>query len=892
MWMRIRNRLNYFFHRQRFDVELDEEMDFHRRMLEADSVRDGCNPDDAAAGAQRKFGNATLAREFVRDVWSIAWLDALMMDIRHAMREALRQPGLTLVAVLALGLGIGAASATWSLFDAVLFHPLPVKDPDRLVVVGSTQSFGRTSTSFDYRKYLSMSEADIFQGLAAGGTWQLSLAAEGPPKAGAVYFTNCDYFDTLGIHLLLGRTFLRNEDRRGAPLTAVLSYRYWQRELQGNPHVLGRRIIVAGKPATVIGVTPLEFRGLSLAGAPDIYMPLHTVSDVGDRNTNFFADPCPPAFSSPTSWITIAGRMRAASTPQQIIVRLDSQIQISPRRKTSDFSWRLFDAATAAVPEAARTSLTKFARLLGITVGLLLLIGCLSVGMLLLIRVEARSDEFALRLALGASRRRLALGVAVEGALLSLAGAVLAIPITIWLFKGLQLFELPGGVKIDWIELSVHWQVLSCATGCALVVLLAIVMVAAFYCLSTNVAEALRLSAGAAPPLTHRRMRSILVTAQVTITLVLLAGTGLFARSLMEALRLNPGFETNRLIDGFISLAQSGYSNVRAAAFYDELRGRLQGNPAISSLSFYDWKGGMTTQGQLVVDGRARRFPSMVFFEAVDEHYFTTMKMSILRGRNFTKFDSGQSPPIAVVSESLGRMLASGGNPIGRTITEPWGRRDQPFRILQVVGVVPDVITDVNSLEPLVLYLPISQNPMGTDLAIVLRAGDDPHTAIDWIGRTIRRIDVAVPPPLLRTIDEQLVRQLTPQRFGIFLLGSLGVIAMVLTVLGIYVLAESMALQRQREMGIRTALGARRRQLVWLVLSETGRLVGIGLCAGLLLAWMGASLIRAFLFRVGPLDPLTLGMVAAAMLLLALAGSLQPARYAARIDIARILREE
>jgi putative ABC transport system permease protein len=573
---------------------------------------------------------------------------------------------------------------------------------------------------------------------------------------------------------------------------------------------------------------------------------------------------------------------------------LDSQIQISPRRKTSDFSWRLFDVATAAVPEAARTSLTKFARLLGITVGLLLLIGCLSVGMLLLIRVEARSDEFALRLALGASRRRLALGVAVEGALLSLAGAVFAIPITIWLFNGLQLFELPGGVKIDWIELSVHWQVLSCATGCALVVLLVIVMVASFYCLSTNVAEALRLSAGAAPPLTHRRMRSILVTAQVTITLVLLAGTGLFARSLMEALRLNPGFETNRLVDGFISLAQSGYSNVRAAAFYDELRGRLQGNPAISSLSLYDWKGGMTTQGQLVVDGRARRFPSMVFFEAVDEHYFTTMKMRILHGRNFTKYDSAQSPPIAVVSESLGRMLASGGNPIGQTITEPWGRRDQPspFRILQVVGVVPDVITDVNSLEPLVLYLPISQNPMGTDLAIVLRAGDDPHTAIDLIGRTIRRIDAAVPTPLLRTINEQLVRQLKPQRFGIFVLGSLGVIAMVLTVLGIYVLAESMALQRQREMGIRKALGAHRRQIVWIVLSETGRLVGAGLGAGFLLSWMGASLIRTFLFRVGPLDPLTLGMVAAAILLLALAGSLQPARYAARIDIARILREE
>lgn len=891
MWVRLRKKLCFFFQRDRFDRELAEEMDFHREMLEADKTRQGLAPEDAAASARRQLGNPMLAADSSRDVWIIAWLDMLVADVRYALRMWRRQPGLTLVAIVSLALGIGAAAATWTLLSAVLLHPLPVEAPERLVVVGYTYpSGGMTrppSTQLIYREYSMIRETGVFDGFAAGGSWQMPVAADGLPQPGVVYFASYDYFDTLGIRVPLGRGFAPGDDRRGAPVAAIVSDRFWRRALHGDPDIVGRRIMISGKQATVIGVAPRGFRGLNLAEAPDIYLPLHTAGDVGDPSVNFFADPSPPA-SSPTAWITVVGHLRTGNTTAQAAARLRSLI--AGARRNSE--WVLTDINTAAIPGAARAGMAQFTRLLGTTVGLLLFIGCLTVGMLLLIRTEARSDEFAMCLALGATRARLARGVAVEGALLSFAGAALALPVTQWLFEGVRAFQLPGGVDIDFLDLSIDAGALSAAAGAAVAASIVIALVAGVFGFSANVADVLRSRAGATPRLTRRRTRVMLVTAQVAVSLVLLAGAGLFARSLIEALSLNPGFETSRIVTGAVSLGPYGYTPARATAFFDDLRGRLHGNPAMRALSLTAYQGGMTPYGKLTIDGIARQFPSTVWFTAVDEHYFSTMGMHIIQGRDFSRDDTEHAPPVTIVSESFGRMLAHGGNPIGRRITEPSSRKGQPNRVLEVVGVVPDVITNVNRLEPLEMYLPIAQNPAQTSQTIVLRASKDTRTAIREVMRAIKRLDVAVTPQPMLTIDERLGRQMSSQRFGVRVLGALGTIAVLLTVLGTYVLAASMAIQRQREMGIRAALGATVGRLALLVIGETARLVGLGLAVGLLLAWTGSSLIRAFLFRVQPLDPVTLGVVAAVILTLALAVSLRPARHAAHVDLGRILREE
>lgn len=324
--------------------------------------------------------------------------------------------------------------------------------------------------------------------------------------------------------------------------------------------------------------------------------------------------------------------------------------------------------------------------------------------------------------------------------------------------------------------------------------------------------------------------------------------------------------------------------------FFDDLLGRLSGNPAIASIALSSEQGGMTSSGSLTIDGLRRQFPSMVAFTAVDDRYFGTIGIKLIEGRGFTVDDRETSPRITIVSESFGRMMAEGGSPIGQRITSPRNRVGPPD-VIEVVGVVPDIVTNVTVAEPLVMYFPLSQQPGGTFRTVTMLAAPDAGSARREAMAALRQIDGAVSAGPMFTMAERMGRQMSAQRFGALVLGALGIIALLLTVLGTYVAAESMAALRIREMGIRTALGARGGQLAAMVLAETGRLVGLGLIAGLALAWMGANTIRAFLFRVAPLDPIALGGAAALILTLALVVSVRPALRAARVDLGRVLKE-
>jgi len=811
-----------------------------------------------------------------------------MSEIRLAIRRLAKRPATTLSAIATLACAIGAAAATWSLLSAVLLRPLRVASPDRLVVVGEREMSGRDAgtlqNSHIYPVYSRIRESGVFEGVAAGGASSLLVGTGGRPTQQTVYFASHDFFQTLGVSLALGRTFTRDEDRRGAPLVAVLSDRFWRRAFDGDPRVVGRQVSVAGKPATIVGVAPRGFRGLGLSEAPDVYLPLDTVADVGSPFMNYFA--LPDHRSSPMAWVIVVGRLRADMGITQAEARLDTLLTVSGPHGAVG----LTGVNTAAIPAAARPAMTQFGRLLGVTVALLLLIGCTTVGMLLLIRTEARREEFAMCLALGASRARLVGGVAIEGAVLSLAGAALALPITGWLFAGVRTFQLPGGVALDLLELGLDGRALAAAAGCAIGATLLIAVVAAAFGFSADVADALRYAGGTTARAGTRRTRTLLVTGQVAVAMVLLGGAALFARSVMAALSLNPGFETTRIVTGRVSLGPYQYTPARAAGFFDDLRGRLSANPAIRSVAFVNNWGGMA--GRLIIDGEPRRFASTVAFTAIDPHYFRTIGVAVNRGRDFSADDREGSALVAIVSQSFGRALANGGDPIGRRITMPYNKIGQPPDVLQVVGVVPDLITSVTTLEPLVMYTPIAQAAPDTYRTLVVRAAQNADAVRREVLGTIRQIDRAVTPAPMLTIDERLAAQMGPQRFGALVMGALGFIAVLLTLVGSYVVAESMAVLRRREMAVRAALGARSVQLGVMVLAQTGRLVGFGLLCGLALAWMGASTIRALLFRIQPLDPITLASVAVLILLLSLAVSVRPALHVARVDLSRALREE
>lgn len=816
-----------------------------------------------------------------------------MDELKLAFRRLTKRPGSTITSAATLACAIAAAAVTWSALSAVLINPLPVRDPDQLMVVAARAPRGRemvVRTGFIYPKFREIRESAVFeQPVAQWGSPHTLLTRVGDTiERAEIGFATHDFFEVLGVGTVVGRELTPEDDRRGATPVAVLAHRYWRRVFNANPAIIGQQISVAGKPVTIVGVLQQGFRGLDLSESFDMYLAFHTIADVGDATTNYFAEPG-PGKSSPTAGVMILGRLRAGTAGTEAAARI-AATDPAPLQGRTPPQYLLLDANTAALPEPARAGMTGFARLLAGTVVLLLLIGCTTVGMLLLIRTDARADEFAMCMALGASRRRLARGIACEGALLAAAGAVLSIPAAWWLFRLIQVFQLPGGVSIEPLELSLDGRVVTATIVAAVAAVLVIALVAGAFGFRVTVADALRSRAGATPRATRRATRALLVGLQVAVTVTLVAGAGLFARSLIAALQLNADMDMSRLLLSTIQLQPHGYTAERAQPFFDSLLTRLRDNPAIKSVSFSRYEGGMSSVGKLRVNGAARQFPSTVSYIRVHDDYFATMGIRHLEGRGFTTGDRPNTPPVAIVSESFGRMLAAGGSALGYEV-EGMSSSDAP---VAVVGVVADVVANVTIAEPLVIYLPLAQGRPAVYRDIIVRA-TAAATAGDARRETlaaIKALDPQVAPTSMRTLEERVLAQMAPQQFGVTVLGALGAVAVLLTLLGAYIVADSMATMRMREMGIRAALGATRRQLGSIVLAETARLVGAGVAAGLTLAWLGASTIRSFLFRVEPLDPVTLGAVSVLILLLALAVSVRAAVRSARVDLSTVLKAE
>jgi putative ABC transport system permease protein len=814
-------------------------------------------------------------------------------ELRFTVRRLLKNPGATLAAILTLAVAIGAATATWSLLSAVLLRPLPLQEPDRLFVVESLvrqgPRAGTRAANFQYPYLSHIRESRIFERVAA--QWLpyhvMPVSAGGFAVNTPIAFVTHDFFDVIGVAIPHGRSFLESEDQRGAGPVAIVTDRYWRRALDADPNAIGRTIKVGSRAMTIVGVTPPRFRGLDLAQAPDLFVPFHALAELGSRSTNYFAEPSHRM--SPTSGVMIVGRVRDGGGAAAELERL-SRLGPTPAGSQAP-QFALTNVQTAAIPQAAREGMSRFAWLLAMTVALLLVIGCGTVGLLLLIRTEARRDEFAMCLALGASRWRLVQGVAIEGALLSAAGAALALPVAIWLFDGVRGFQLPGRVSIELLDLTLDSRLLAAAAACAMLATLAIALIAGVFGFSGRLSERLRSRAGATPQVTRRRTRAVLVAAQVAVAVTLLAGTGLFARSLLAAMGLNAAMDDSRIVIADFNLAAPPYlyTPERATPVFDEFAQRLNGNPSIRSASSSSFEVGMSPLGHILVDGARRQFATMVSLHAVDEHYFETMGIRLVAGRSFTSDDRPPAAAVTLVSESFGRMLADGGNPIGlRLVINP----AQPNRVAEVVGIVPDVVTSVAVLQPLVMYTPIAHMPPLSWRTFSFRAAGDPDAVRRELTLAIKETDPSIVPPPFLTLEERIIQQMAPQHFGALVMGSLGFIAILLTLLGTYVVADSMAIVRTREMGIRAALGARGSQLAAIVLTETGILVGIGVVAGVGIVWAGSSTIRTLLFGVEPLDGTTLGVVASLMLVMALAASLRPALRAARVDLASVLREE
>ena len=816
-----------------------------------------------------------------------------MDELRLTLRRLAKRPAAAIASVATLAGSIGVAAAAWSLLSTVLLRPLPIPAADRLFAVGVSRTGPKgasISTGFTYPMLPAVRESGAFADVTFGGMMPAQITAAGGTRSRSIAFVTSNFFGTIGLPVQAGRDFAAADDQRGIAPVAILSDRLWRTAFGADPDVVGKTIGVEHRPVRIVGIAARAFAGMSVTVPAELFLPLHTVGDAMGLQSNPFAEPT--IRNSPSTWISAFGRVGPGDRADVVAAKLGT---VLPELRGEPAT--LVPVQLNALGETAREPMRQFARLLATTIGLLLLVGSLTVGMLLLLRTEARQDEFAMCLALGATRGRLVGGIALEGALLAAAGAILGVPMAAACFGVLESLELPGGVSVAALNLSIDWRSLAAVLGVATAATLLITLTSGVFGFRVTLGSALRTRAGSTPRVTRRRTRAVLVTCQVAATLVLVTGAGLFARSLSAALRLNSGLDSSHLVTATVQLWQYRLTPDLVKPFFASLRERLEANPAIRSASIISEGLGMGARGPMVVDGVERRFPSYIAETGVDDRYFRTVGLPILRGRDLTAQDDDRAPLVTIVSQSFGRLLSNGGNPVGvhiRSFHRRVGEASLPM--IEVIGVVPDVVTDVTHAEPLAMYMSLPQTVVFASRTVLVRPARSVAEAERETLAMLKAADPSLDPaPIvypIMTLDERILSGMTPQRFGVVVLGALGSVALLLTILGTFVLAESMASARTREMGVRAALGASGRQLGSIVLAETARLVGIGLVAGLVLTWIEASTVKALLFRVQPLDPTTLASVAGLIFTLALAVSLRPALMAARVDLARVLRDE
>jgi putative ABC transport system permease protein len=832
-------------------------------------------------------GVASLAREWTArrrpghfdDLRPGESMQNTLQDLKLAARMLLRTPAFTAAAIVTLALGIGANTAMFTLADATLLRPIPVRDPQQLVVWSWSSSWPH------YQEYAR--RTDIFAGvLASGGTMRLNLATDGSSELvqGALYSGNA--FEVLGIGAAVGRTLLPSDDVGGGPIVAVLSHGYWRSRFGGEPSVVGRAVRINGRPATIVGVAERGFRGTTLSMNPDLYIPA-AVS--GPLSTGFFSR-VDRLKHTGFVWLTVIGRLRPDVTAVQASGAMDAlytQLQPPAPGTTRDETLRLEPLETRALGSGAADVRTFINLLLGV-VALTLLIGCANLANLLLAKSVARRREMGVRLALGATRARVIHQVLVESVLLAFIGGAAGLVVATLALRALRTFELPGGLRIANIPLELSGTALAATFGLSLLTGLLFGAAPAWRAARADVLVSLRDQSRGAT--SRSGVRSLLLAAQVAMSLVLLIGTGLFARSLMTALDTRLGFETQGVTTATVNLGLARYDAARARTFYETALERVRALPQVTHAA---WANLVPTRGAFMwnTEVEGTRKSLTVHNSHVGPDYFASVGTRLVAGRTFQVTDTAAAQPVAIVNETMAREYFGARGALGNRIKmfDTW---------INIVGIAENTIVEELREKPAAqVYLAFDQwldGPRGiaTDTAYLFIKGPDDAAVLPLVREQLRGLDPELPLYDIVPFEQRIAGLAMPQRMGVTLFTLFSAIAVALSVVGIYGVATYVATLRTREFGVRLALGAPRPAIRRLVLVQGARPVVGGIIAGLLLALYAARSARAFLVDVSPMDPLTFAAVPVILAAVALAASYIPARRASRIEPIRALREE
>ena len=869
------------------EAEMAEEMRQHLEQLTERKIAAGMSPNEARLAARRDFGGVEQIKEIAREQRVWMWPDQLWKDFRFALRQLRKSPAFSLVAVLTLALGIGANVAIFSVVNAVLLRPFAFAQPEKLIWIWAqrpdTARGNFTLPEFcDYRD-----QNTLLQGLAAVGSYNANLIDRSEAERVQGVRLSANLFQILGVQPLFGRVLDANDDRAGAPAVALISHGLWARRYGKESNIIGASMTLNGEARVIVGVLPPDFVLPNLD--TDVVIPLQPESDPR-RNVR-----------TSVNFLRLVGRIKPGVTLNQAHAELDSIRQNLRRQYPDAYAGKIGVITLPLTEEIVGNSRNMLVTILG-AVGALLLIACVNLAGMSLARAATRQRELAVRSALGATRGQLIRLLLAESALIAIGGGTLGFLLATWGSSALVSFVPADLPRIH--DLAIDIRVLIFTAGTILLATGLCGLAPAWLLSRTDLRDSLASGGrGSAGGSTQSRLRSWLVAGQVGLALVLLAGAGLFLRSFAQLAKENPGFDARNVLTVRLSLSPLGYPD-RAAfvSFYEKLLPRLAALPGVEFAGFVSLlplSPGHSSIPFTVADHPAvtgDKTPS-ANFRIVTPGYLSAMRIPLRNGRNFTEEDTGDRPPVAIISAPLAQKFFSDRSPLGQRLL--LDDTDGPPRPVEIVGVIGEVKQDKLEIPATFdIYVPLRQVPNDSVPFLrnysywVLRTSLSPAALEISVRNEIRGVDATVPASNIRTMEEVLGGALAMRRFSLLLVGFFAGTALFVAAAGLYAVIAYGVGQRTREIGLRLALGATYGGVLRMILTEGFRLVLAGIVMGVLATLAMIKLISSQLYGVSARDPLSLILVTALLAVISLLACWMAARRALHVDPAIALRTD
>ena len=814
-------------------------------------------------------------------------LETWIQDVRFALRLLRRSPAFAATATLSLAIGIGANTAIFSLASALLLRPLPgLADAGRLVDIGRTQG-GRGFDTTNYPNYLDVrARTTTLSGVYAYRIEPMPMSLAGQDGAERVYgfMVTGNYFDVLGTRAQVGRLFTDAEDQPGRNAVVVLSDALWRRRFAGDPAIVGQTITITGRTYAVVGVAPPGFQGTTILQS-DLWLPLsnHPRGTAADMFT-----------SRAVAWLMMGGRLKPGVAARQADAELRSIGAALEREYPKENAGRGFSAVPSSIFPGRISIIGGFMGILMAIVGLILLIACVNIAGMLLARAAGRRREIAVRLAIGADRRRLVRQMVTETLVLFAAGCGVGLLLSRWLTSVLLalLPELPLPIGVS---IQMDWRVLAFSFVLSLTAAILCGLAPALQASRPSLVPALKTEGLDGGP-SRLRLRNVFLVSQVTLALLLVVAAGLFLRALDRAVRIPPGFDQANVDVVSLDLSLAGFKDADGRAFAQDLLQRVRALPGVTAAALsvdLPLDGDRMSFGDVRAAGAPRearrRDTAPVDWNLVSPGFFSTLHVALLRGRDFTDADTAAAAGVAIVNESLARRLFGDADALGQRIEVDTPLSTTPTTYT-VVGIATNAhfVDFTGAVDPYV-YVPFAQDYHSRVSLVVKTAG---VTAIPQIRAIVRQMNPNLPVTNAMPLADVTAIGLVPQRVAAWLSGTLGFVGLLLAALGIYGVTSYSVGRRTREIGIRIALGADDRSVVRLLVGQGLRLAGIGVGAGLVAAALAAQFLRSLLYGVSSVDPLTFAGAALLFSLVAAIATYVPARRAARLDPLAALRVE